>query len=364
MLNDAKMLLDASPYGVTREQKRPELARTLAALSLHHQQHCAGYQRLLAAQWPELNLTLPVTLESLPYLSVRLFKELSLKSIADDAVFKTLYSSGTTGTPSRIALDAETAALQSKILVKIMQQWLGRQRLPMLILDHPGVIKDRRSFSARGAGIQGLSFMGRHHCYALHDDMTINDAAIAEFCQRFADQPVFLFGFTFMVWQYVVTALQRKGLHYALPQGILLHSGGWKKLADQAVDNATFKAGVAETLGISRVHNFYGMVEQVGAIFVECEHGHLHCPCYADVLVREPGSWSPLPAGEPGVLQLLSTLPHSYPGHSLLTEDRGVWLGEDDCPCGRKGRYFNVLGRLPQAEVRGCSDTFSEGSSA
>jgi len=31
--------------------------------------------------------------------------------------------------------------------------------------------------------------------------------------------------------------------------------------------------------------------------------------------------------------------------------------GEDDCPCGRKGRYFSVLGRLPQVEMRGCSDT-------
>ena len=45
-------------------------------------------------------------------------------------------------------------------------------------------------------------------------------------------------------------------------------------------------------------------------------------------------------------------------GHSLLTEDLGVLLGEDDCPCGRKGKYFKVTGRVPRAEVRGCSDTY------
>ena len=62
--------------------------------------------------------------------------------------------------------------------------------------------------------------------------------------------------------------------------------------------------------------------------------------------------------GEAGIIQVLSSLPHSYPGHSLLTEDKGIILGEDDCHCGRKGKYLKVLGRISQAELRGCSDTF------
>ena len=51
-------------------------------------------------------------------------------------------------------------------------------------------------------------------------------------------------------------------------------------------------------------------------------------------------------------------IPKSYPGFSILTEDEGVILGEDDCLCGRKGKYFKILGRLKNAEVRGCSDTY------
>jgi len=57
------------------------------------------------------------------------------------------------------------------------------------------------------------------------------------------------------------------------------------------------------------------------------------------------------------VIQVLSVLPRSYPGHSLLTEDVGALLGEDDCPCGRLGRTLRVDGRLKSAEPRGCSDT-------
>ena len=68
-----------------------------------------------------------------------------------------------------------------------------------------------------------------------------------------------------------------------------------------------------------------------------------------------PGFCEPGPSPCPGPWL---PLPRSYPGHSLLTEDLGVLLGEDDCPCGRKGKYFKVTGRVPRAEVRGCSDTY------
>ena len=59
-------------------------------------------------------------------------------------------------------------------------------------------------------------------------------------------------------------------------------------------------------------------------------------------------------------MEVVSVLPESYPGHALLTEDEGIVLGEDDCPCGRMGKYFKVLGRVKNAEIRGCSDTYAD----
>jgi hypothetical protein len=64
--------------------------------------------------------------------------------------------------------------------------------------------------------------------------------------------------------------------------------------------------------------------------------------------------------GKEGIIQVLSILPESYPGHSLLTEDMGIIIGEDDCLCSRKGKYFTITGRMKKAELRGCSDTFIE----
>jgi hypothetical protein len=57
-------------------------------------------------------------------------------------------------------------------------------------------------------------------------------------------------------------------------------------------------------------------------------------------------------------VQLSSLLPISYPGHVILSEDIGEIMGEDDCLCGRLGKYFKIHGRVMDAEIRGCSDTY------
>ena len=44
-------------------------------------------------------------------------------------------------------------------------------------------------------------------------------------------------------------------------------------------------------------------------------------PLFADLQVRDPLTHQPLGVGQPGLLQVLSAIPGSYPGHSLLTED-------------------------------------------
>ena len=267
-------------------------------------------------------------------------------------------SSGTTGQEvSKIYLDRYTASLQTKILSKIMVDLLGSKRLPMLVIDSPSVVKNRSSFSARGAGILGFSMFGQDVTYALDEAMEIDVKAIKDFLARHADEPIFVFGFTFMIWQYFVLPLVRKEKMLSLDNAILLHGGGWKKLSDQAVDNKTFKSTLRSQVGLKTVINYYGMVEQTGSIAIECDHGNLHVPIYSDVIVREPGSFAVVKNGVEGVIETLSILPRSYPGHALLTEDLGVILGEDDCPCGRSGKYFRINGRLTKAELRGCSDT-------
>jgi hypothetical protein len=352
-----QLLLQQPVYGLSQAEKEHLLVPVFNALHQHHQASCEPYRNIVSANE---QCSAVDDIAELPYLTVRLFKHLELSSIPQNEVFKTLQSSGTTGqSPAKIFLDKETSGRQSKALVKILQDSIGKQRLPMLIIDSPAVLKDKSLFSARGAGIQGLAFFGRDHTYALDENMQPNWPVIEAFAEKYANQPLLIFGFTFMLWLHFIQALIKLNKTLPFEQGILLHSGGWKKLEEHKVDNSAFKHTIAETIGVKQIYNFYGMAEQVGSVFVECEQGHLHAPLLADVIVRDPYSLTPCKVGEQGLLQVLSVLPTSYPGHSLLTEDMGELLGIDDCLCGRKGKYFKVLGRLPKAEVRGCSDTHS-----
>ena len=77
------------------------------------------------------------------------------------------------------------------------------------------------------------------------------------------------------------------------------------------------------------------------------------------MIIRDETDWKPSATGAPGVVEVVSLLPRSYPGHAILTEDLGVIDGVDDCRCGRMGRRFHILGRVPKAEIRGCSDTLA-----
>lgn len=345
----------SEPFVRANADRMPRLLSGLHELTRWHHEHCPAYARMLDGMYGEQALMVPGSLMDVPYLPVRMFKHLELASVPVNAIVRRLTSSGTTGQQvSRILLDAETSALQVRALAAIVQDFIGRQRLPMLILDQQDIMRGKAALSARAAGILGFANFGRQHTYALDEHMQPRWDVIDEFCAKHRGAPVLLFGFTWVIWQHFLQQAMATGraLDFG-SQSILVHGGGWKKLTDLHIDNATFKRSIAQHLGIQRVSNYYGMVEQVGSIFMECEAGHLHAPAFADVRMRDLQTLRP---SRHGAVEVFSLLPRSYPGHAILTEDVGTLLGEDDCACGRRGVYFHVHGRIPQTELRGCSD--------
>ncbi len=356
-------ILDFAPYSLEKDEKDKLLTKLLVELTELHKEKCPEYTKILDSigygEWEVSSYT------DLPFLPVRLFKELELKSVPEEEVVKTMTSSGTTGQAvSKIYLDKETSSNQQKAMVKIVSDFTGAARMPMLIIDCPSVVRDRRMFSARGAGILGFSLFGRDKCYALKDgDMGFDVEAVSAFLEKHSGERCLLFGFTFMVWQHFYKELLRladEGVRFDLSNAVLIHGGGWKKLASEAVSRDEFHDSLKKICGIDDIHDYYGMVEQTGCIYMECECGHLHASIFSDVIMRKARDFSVCAIGEKGIIQVVSILPESYPGHSLLTEDEGILLGEDDCPCGRKGKYFKVIGRLKNAEIRGCSDTYAD----
>jgi hypothetical protein len=346
-------LLAAPQYSLTQDRKEAELTPQFNRLTEHHREKCAPYGRLLSVLYA--GAVDAGSMAEVPFIPISLFKTHRLSSIPEENVFKTITSSGTTGQQvSQIVLDGETARRQTTALSRIMTTVLGPARLPMILIESEAVLKNRLRFNARAAGVLGMMNFGRRHFYALDEDMNLNEAGLQGFLAEHGGTPFLIFGFTFMVWRYFFQRIAGRGIDLA--NGILVHSGGWKKLEEMAVGNPEFRRRFADETGLQRIYNFYGMAEQVGSVFLEGDDGYLYPPNFADVIIRDPLTFREQPVGVPGVIQVLSLLPESYPGHSILTEDLGVIRGVDDSTCDRAGRYFSVLGRVPRAELRGCSD--------
>lgn len=360
MDNSFEKMLELPPYSLAKKEKERLLGKRLIHLSRQHYEACEEYRKIINAFGIDLGSM--ISYYDLPFLPVRLFKELDLRSVPKEGIVKTMTSSGTSGQKvSRIYVDRKTAGYQQKALVKIVSSFTGSSRMPMMIIDCPSVVKDRAMFSARGAGILGFSIFGRDKVHGLDDEMHLNVEGVFSFFEKYKREKIFLFGFTFMIWQHFYKELLRlkeSGIRLDLSNGILIHGGGWKKLESESVSQEEFHNSLFQVCGLKEIYDYYGMVEQTGCIYMQCEYGHLHASIFSDVIVRRPEDFSVCGIGEKGIIQVVSAIPESYPGHSLLTEDEGVILGEDDCPCGRKGKYFSICGRLKNAEIRGCSDTY------
>lgn len=338
-------------FTLPQRERHAALLPRLTALIEHHRAGCPPYARILAATGHPPGRSY-ARVDELPYLPVRLFKTHHLASTATIEP-TVLTSSGTTAArPSRVTLDHDARRSQRDHLAAALQAVLGPRRLPLLIIDTPTVVRDGRT-SIRGATVLGMLSLGRDVTFACMPDGVPDPVTGAAFTSRHEGHPFVVFGFTAQLWTYLTRLLPGA---QDWSDAVVLHSGGWKRLADQAVSPQRFRDRIREVTGAVRVHNFYGMVEQGGTIYLEGPAGDgLYCPDFADVLVRDPYTWQVNPPGVPGVIEVISTLPRSHPGHLLLTEDLGVIHGIDDGHW--PGTRFSVLGRIPRAEPRGCSDT-------
>jgi acyl-CoA synthetase (AMP-forming)/AMP-acid ligase II len=255
-------------------------------------------------------------------------------------------------------LDKVTAINQIKVLTKIFQQSVFSRKIPMIVIDYERTSNSEDAIDARIAAVKGFSTFASETYFLLDKNLKIRRDLLTEIQEKYANSEVFFFGFTFVIWSDLLDKLEEAGIRLEFPKAILIHGGGWKKLIDLAISNEEFKDRVKERLGVKKVLNYYGMAEQTGSLYFECEESFLHTTPFGYIIIRDFKDLSVSKNGEVGIVQLLSVIPRSYPGHSILTEDIGLVMGDDGCKCRKPGRYFKILGRLPEAEIRGCSDVY------
>jgi len=347
-------LFEINPFSLKNDKKTVIFQKIINSLTGHHYLNSKNYRKLL--DYFNYDKKITKNLQDVPFLPVKLFKEFELKSVKEGDVVKVLLSSGTTSSqPSKIYLDKENANAQSKVLNIIMKTILGKERAPMLVIDKNPKILNRKTLNARMAAINGFSIFGRNHVYLLDENENIDHKSLNNFLSKYSNKKFFIFGFTSVVYENLVKKLSKKFLKFNFKNGILLHGGGWKKMERMKISNKIFKESLNQQTGLKNIYNYYGLVEQTGSIFVECKCGYFITSVFSDILIRDK-NFNVLKNGSRGFIQLFSTLPTSYPGHSILTEDIGEIVENHKCRCSMQGKRFLVHGRIKEAEIRGCSD--------
>ncbi|MDC1120385.1 acyl-protein synthetase [Alphaproteobacteria bacterium] len=348
-------LLNKKPFGMTGTEKRTWYFELQRLLTEHHYENCEPYRKFIdRLSFKPGN---EGCLADLPFISVRLFKSHTMQSTEPEDIIRTLNSSGTSGKgASTIHLDKKAVFLQSKVLRHILSDFIPSKRVrTMFVINEKTSGVDKEAITASIAATRGFAQFAETTVSLIDQDDTVNIEPLMSYVEQFPNEPFMIFGFTSTVWFKLIGQLDQNRKKLEKNSGILIHGGGWKKMQSQAVDKSLFKTRAKRVLGVDAVHDYYGMVEQTGSVFVECSEGFFHPSIYSEIIIRN-SKLEQAELREVGLVQVMSLLAESYPGHNILTDDLGIMHGEDNCKCGRLGKFFSVLGRISGVETRGCSD--------
>ena len=360
-----ELLLKEPPYTLPGEEKSRQLLEAIREELIFHFQHNSLYRRFCKRRNFDPTI-FSGDLEEIPPIPAQVFKRLGPKllSVGPESIKVRLHSSATSGLPSTVLVDQITAKRQTRAMARVMVDYLGPKRCPFLILDIDPAL-NRESAGARISATKAYLNFASKATYVideLGEQLVFNEISYKNFMsQQEPNQPVVIFGFTYVLYSTLVRDAHQ--LEQKLPLGSkVIHIGGWKKLESEKVSKDEFNSACAELFGIepTDVIDIYGFTEQMGLNYPDCEAGWKHVPAYAEILVRDAGSGEVVDAGEVGLLEFLSPVPHSYPGTAIITDDIGVLdVNPGACICGREGTRFKVLGRAKKAEARGCGDVMS-----
>lgn len=356
-------LLNIPPFSLNDANKIEKLVPAFGEMAAWHYERNKPFKKLCDKN--EFNPYTPeFNLEDIPFFPVNIFKKFNLSSIPKEEISKTVLSSATTsGIPSKITIDAKTSRRQTKASTSVISDFLGKQRRPFMIFDIDPRKTNNRDITARSAATRGFLMLANKMQYFLEEqgiNLRLNLDPFIYSVNQFIknNQDFTVFGFTYVIYMYVIKPLLDQGYSFDLSSCKLAHIGGWKKLIDQSVSPLKFKKDIHQTLGIlpKNIIDFYGFTEQMGIIYGEGEDGFKHVPVFAEVFIRDFDTLEPVKDGEIGLIQTISPIFSSFPGISVITEDVGRIVHRGKSHSGKYGTGFEIIGRAKDAELRGCGD--------
>jgi acyl-CoA synthetase (AMP-forming)/AMP-acid ligase II len=318
-------------------------------------EHCEPYRRFCARRgatpdsvddWREI-----------PSAPTGAFKEVALRCFPAERTLRTFRTSGTTGT-ARGAIHLDSLALYEASLLPTFQRQLLPELAPgarariVALAPAPDEAPDSSlthmfatAIAAFGAPGSGFFVSGGR----LREKELV--AALADAGQA----PLLLAGAAF-AFVHLLDALAAGSVALSLPASArIMETGGWKGRG-RSLPREALHAELAARLGVpsERIVNQYGMTE-LGSQFYDsllAEPGaprRKQGPPWARVRIVDPETACEAAAGDPGSIVVLD-LANAASVAAIRTADLGRRVADG----------FEVLGREPGAEERGCSIAIDE----
>ena len=300
----------------------------------------------------------------IPFVSVAALKERDLTTLPESKIALELKSSGTTGARSRIQLDKGSLMRVRRMAWKVFEALgltdLRREHDYICLTYDPAVAKDLGTawtdkllsgFTKQGVIFYAFRWSAEKNDFYFDIESAVEMLKKSEETQKLTR----IIGFPAFALRLTEEFQKRYGRTVKLnPGSSVITGGGWKTLADEAIDKKIYCGILAGNLGIpaANVRDLFGMVEH-GVPYVDCPLGNFHIPNYGRVIARDPGTLKPLGCGKDGLLQFITPFLTSYPSLSLLSSDMG--RVEKGCKCGIGGKILVIQGRAGVKKLKGCA---------
>lgn len=304
----------------------------------------------------------------IPTVPTQSFKDQVWTSLPETERTRVFYSSGTTSErPSRHYHGAESLAVYESSLAR----WFAHHLLPaekeapslrVVALTpapaeaaHSSLVHMIGTVVEAGPQSDGLddrerffAHVGEDGAWVLDADRTLSELSRA----AAAAQPVCLLGTAFS-FVHLLDALERHGVRLTLPPGSRLMETGGYKGRSRELSRSALHAWITDRLGVAPTFIVceYGMTElgsqaydQVAGQALPENGRRFRFPPWARTRVVSPETGKDVALGESGLLQVFD-----------LANVRSVLAVQTGDLAVRRTEGFELVGRAPDAAVRGCS---------
>jgi hypothetical protein len=292
--------------------------------------------------------------QEIPAVPTGAFKELELRSFPAQLSSHVFRTSGT-ATSARGALHLDTLELYEASLLPsfarfVLPDLAPGERVPILVLA-PSPREAPDSSLSHMFGVLLRELGTPQSGFFLREGALRSDELLAALARAGEQGGRFAVCGTAFAFVFLLDELARRGRALALPPGARIMETGGFKGRSRELGRESLYAEIEERLGVpaARIVNQYGMTE-LGSQFHDSqlrlpdEPRRKLGPPWARVKLVEPVGGGPAPENELGAIAVVD-LANTGSVLALQTADLGRRIADG----------FDVLGREPGAEARGCS---------